>query len=120
MSSSSSRGTALWWSIECFPCCSMPNGASSHPSYPPLLQVSWLGAWTLLLGCWDYHDEQQMQQGMPCLRPGEEEMLELAALWARIAAAAEVTSCEGEVQRLCGAVVDANSKLLCLLASRAA
>lgn len=68
----------------------------------PCLQVSWLGAWTLLLGFRDYEDEQQMHQGMPCLRPGEEEMLELAALWARIAAAAEVGSCCGGLERQSG------------------
>jgi len=51
--------------------------------------VSWLGAWLLLLGFRDYSCKQHMAEGLPCLRPSEEDMLEAARLWARIAAAAE-------------------------------
>ncbi len=53
-------------------------------------QVSWLGAWALLLGFRDYQHEVQIRLGLPCLRPAEEEMLQVAQLWARICAAAEV------------------------------
>jgi hypothetical protein len=67
------------------------NAASlSHACMAAWLQVSWLGAWTLLLGCRDFKTEADMLTGLPCLRPEEEDMLEVARLWARISAAAEV------------------------------
>ena len=62
-----------------------------------LLQVSWLGAWLLLLGFRDYQHEDQLWLGFKCLRPEESQMLELTQLWARIAAAAEVGSRKASV-----------------------
>ena len=64
-------------------------------SWPALLllsplQVSWLGAWVMLLGFRDYQSEKHLLLGLQCLRPEEREMMEVAALWARVAAAAEV------------------------------
>lgn len=56
----------------------------------PSLQVSWLGAWALLLGCRDHKTEADMWSGRPHLRPSEAEMLGLYQQWARTAAAAEV------------------------------
>ena len=57
-----------------------------HPAC--LLQVSWLGAWALLLGFLDYHKEEHRRRWLPCLRPEEADMLEVVQLWARIASAA--------------------------------
>ena len=57
---------------------------------PPAVQVSWLGAWALLLGFRDFKTVKDMESGLPCLRPEEADMLEVARLWARIAKGAEV------------------------------
>jgi hypothetical protein len=56
----------------------------------PCLQVSWLGAWMLLLGFRDFKTIEDMESGLPCLRPEEADMLGVVRLWARISAAAEV------------------------------
>ena len=63
------------------------------PSPPlPSAQVSWLGAWALLLGCRDHKTLQGMVHcKLPCLRPSEEDMLCVYREWARIAPAAEVS-----------------------------
>jgi hypothetical protein len=53
-------------------------------------QVSWLGAWALLLGFRDYQKEEHRRKWLPCLRPEEADMLAVVQLWARIASAAEV------------------------------
>lgn len=78
-----------------------PTPAADHSC--PLPQVCWLGAWLLLLGFRDYACEQHMRQGLPCLRPSEEAMVQAAQLWARLAAAAEVNvadkSCEPASER---------------------
>ncbi|KAL4444011.1 hypothetical protein ABPG75_011748 [Micractinium tetrahymenae] len=65
------------------------NRGSIIPRVKRHLPVSWLGAWALLLGFRDYQSESQMRLGLPCLRPSEEEMLEVAQLWARVCAVAE-------------------------------
>ncbi|KAL4444019.1 hypothetical protein ABPG75_011756 [Micractinium tetrahymenae] len=65
------------------------NSGSILPRVKRHLPVSWLGAWALLLGFRDYQSEEQMSLGLPCLRPSEEEMLEVAQLWVRVCAAAE-------------------------------
>ena len=76
------------------PCPSSPHFPLLLP--PPLLsllvsnQVSWLGAWALLLGCRDHKTEADMASGRPHLRPSEADMLPVFEQWARIAAAAEV------------------------------
>jgi hypothetical protein len=44
----------------------------------------------MLLGFRDFQGEKHLRLGMRCLRPEEAEMMEVAALWARVAAAAEV------------------------------
>ena len=66
-----------------------------YPHHSPPAQVSWLGAWALLMGFRDHQNEEQMRLGLPCLRPGEEEMLEVAQLWARVCGAAEVNGPQG-------------------------
>ncbi|EFN60138.1 expressed protein [Chlorella variabilis] len=52
------------------------------------LPVSWLGAWALLLGFQDLKEPHHVGV-LPCLRPSEEDMLDVFQCWARIAAAAE-------------------------------
>ena len=59
--------------------------------------MSWLGAWLLLLGFRDFSCEQHMRQGLPCLRPSEEAMVQAAQVWSRIAAAAEVSAAANEL-----------------------
>jgi hypothetical protein len=73
------------------------NCSANPASLPPAwLQVSWLGAWTLLLGFRDFKTIDDMESGLPCLRSEEADMLEVARLWARISAAAEVRCrCQG-------------------------
>ena len=44
----------------------------------------------LLLGFRDFKTKEDMESGLPCLRPEEADMLGVARLWARISAAAEV------------------------------
>lgn len=51
--------------------------------------MSWLGAWALLLGFQDLKEPHHVGV-LPCLRPSEEDMLDVFQCWARIAAAAEV------------------------------
>lgn len=65
------------------------------PPRSPLPQVSWLGAWAILLGCRDYSCREHLLQDLPCLRPSEDQMLKVAALWAKVAAAAEVRAWRG-------------------------
>ena len=70
------------------------------PSLPT--QVSWLGAWALLLGCRDHKTLQNMMHHkLPCLRPSESDMLLVYQKWASIAAAAEV---RGSMYRAVGLV----------------
>jgi hypothetical protein len=70
------------------PSCLPLTRLGRHPSC--LLQVSWLGAWALLLGFRDYQKEEHRRKWLPCLRPEEADMLAVVQLWARIASAAEV------------------------------
>ncbi|PRW58085.1 serine threonine- kinase ATG1 [Chlorella sorokiniana] len=92
------------------------NTINIKPRVQRHLPVSWLGAWLLLLGFRDYACEQHMRQGLPCLRPSEEAVLEAAQLWARIAAAAEelppsLTE-EQALSPACKAIVDDMAQLL--------
>ncbi|PRW58723.1 hypothetical protein C2E21_3267 [Chlorella sorokiniana] len=92
------------------------NTIKIKPRVQRHLPVSWLGAWLLLLGFRDYACEQHMRQGLPCLRPSEEAVLEAAQLWARIAAAAEelppsLTE-EQAVSPACKCLVDDMAQLL--------
>lgn len=82
------------------------------------LPVSWLGAWLMLLGFRDYREQEHLTQGLPCLRPGEELMLELAQLWARVAAAAEALPGDLTVAEACSEQHKALVQDMCLLFSR--
>lgn len=65
------------------------TGSALVPRIKRHFPVSWLGAWALPLGFRDYKTLKDMHCGLPCLRPKETDMLEVARLWARIAKAAE-------------------------------
>ena len=90
------KGIAGWSDCRPWP----PSPARTPACLPALcpLQVSWLGAWALLLGFRDFKTEEHMHSGLPCLRPEEADMLGVVQLWARIVLAAEVRYCWCERQ----------------------
>jgi hypothetical protein len=53
--------------------------------------VSWLLLWIFLLGSRDYSDSLELAAGLPCGRPSEAAMQEVAVLAASIAQKMEVS-----------------------------
>ncbi|PRW56812.1 hypothetical protein C2E21_4601 [Chlorella sorokiniana] len=64
--------------------------------------VAWLGAWTILLGFRDYKDIKHWRdQGLPCLRPTEEQMLLVFESWARVVELAEDLPADLTTEQAC-------------------
>ncbi|PRW56665.1 Serine threonine kinase regulator of stationary phase [Chlorella sorokiniana] len=64
--------------------------------------VAWLGAWTILLGFRDYKDiKHWREEGLPCLRPTEEQMLLVFESWARVVELAEGLPAELTTEQAC-------------------
>ncbi|KAI7845248.1 hypothetical protein COHA_001290 [Chlorella ohadii] len=64
--------------------------------------VAWLGAWAILLGFRDYKELKHWKEdGLPCLRPSEEQMLPAFELWAHVVALAAEVPAELTAEQAC-------------------
>ncbi|KAI7838427.1 hypothetical protein COHA_007799 [Chlorella ohadii] len=64
--------------------------------------VAWLGSWAILLGFRDYkHSKHWKEDGLPCLRPAEEQMLPVFEGWARVVELAEELPTELTEEQAC-------------------